>query len=71
MTNGFGPTIENAKKQQAYIDSLKQQFGEMTPVDQSLREKSVNIATDVMIGRLLKVYLAIIMQTKSQTASVF
>jgi polyhydroxyalkanoate synthesis regulator phasin len=51
MTNGFGPTIENAKKQQAYIDSLKQQFGEMTPVDQSLREKSVNIATDV-IGAL-------------------
>jgi hypothetical protein len=45
------PTIENAKKQQAYIDSLKQQFGEMTPVDQSLREKSVNIATDV-IGAL-------------------
>ena len=51
MTNGFGPTIENAKKQQEYIDSLKQQFGEMTPVDQSLREKSVNIATDV-IGAL-------------------
>ena len=45
------PTIENAKKQQEYIDSLKQQFGEMTPVDQSLREKSVNIATDV-IGAL-------------------
>ena len=45
------PTIENAQKQQAYIDSLKQQFGEMTPVDQSLREKSVNIATDV-IGAL-------------------
>jgi hypothetical protein len=51
MTNGFGPTIENAKRQQEYIDSLKQQFGEMTPVDQSLREKSVNIATDV-IGAL-------------------
>ena len=51
MANGFGPTIENAKKQQEYIDSLKQQFGEMTPVDQSLREKSVNIATDV-IGAL-------------------
>ena len=51
MTNGFGPTIENAKKQQAYIDSLKQQFGEMTPVDESLREKSVNIATNV-IGAL-------------------
>ena len=45
------PTIENAKKQQEYIDSLKQQFGEMTPVDESLREKSVNIATNV-IGAL-------------------
>ena len=51
MANGFGPTIENAKRQQEYIDSLQQQFGEMTPVDQSLREKSVNIATDV-IGAL-------------------
>jgi hypothetical protein len=45
------PTIENAKKQQEYIDSLKQQFGEMTPVDKSLREKSVDVATDV-IGAL-------------------
>ena len=45
------PTIENAKKQQEYIDSLKQQFGEMTPVDKSLREKSVDVATNV-IGAL-------------------
>ena len=51
MTNGFGPTIENAIKQQAYIDSLQQQFGTLKPVDESLREKSVNIATDV-IGAL-------------------
>ena len=51
MTNGFGPTIENAKKQQAYIDSLKQQSGELLPYNPSLREKSVNIATNV-IGAL-------------------
>jgi len=51
MTNRFGPTIENAKKQQAYIESLKQQYGEMTPVKKSLREKSVDYLTPV-IGAL-------------------
>ena len=45
------PTIENAQKQQAYIDSLKQQFGEMTPVEKSLRERSVDALTPV-IGAL-------------------
>ena len=45
------PTIENAKKQQEYIDSLQQQFGTLEPVDKSLREKSVDVATDV-IGAL-------------------
>ena len=45
------PTIENAKKQQEYIDSLQQQFGTLEPVDKSLREKSVDVATNV-IGAL-------------------
>tara|TARA_R100000808_G_C2125533_1_gene135861 strand:+ start:86 stop:1003 length:918 start_codon:yes stop_codon:yes gene_type:complete len=45
------PTIENAIKQQEYIDSLKQQFGEMTPVEKSLRERSVDALTPV-IGAL-------------------
>ena len=45
------PTIENAKKQQDYIDSLQQQFGTLEPVDKSLREKSVDVATNV-IGAL-------------------
>lgn len=45
------PTIENAKKQQEYIDSLQKQFGTLEPVDKSLREKSVDVATDV-IGAL-------------------
>lgn len=43
-----GPTIENAQKRKEYIDSLKQQFGEMTPVEKSLREKSVDVATNVL-----------------------
>ena len=51
MTNGFGPTIENAKKRQEYINSLQQQFGELLPVEKTLREKSVDAATDV-IGAL-------------------
>jgi hypothetical protein len=45
------PTIENAKKQQDYIDSLQKQFGTLEPVDKSLREKSVDVATNV-IGAL-------------------
>ena len=45
------PTIENAKKQKEYIDSLQQQFGTLEPVDKSLREKSVDVATNV-IGAL-------------------
>ena len=35
------PTIENAIKQQEYIDSLQQQFGALEPYEESLREKTV------------------------------
>ena len=46
------PTIENAIKQQEYIDSLKQQFGEMTPVEKSLREKLREDRARIQFGKI-------------------
>ena len=46
-----GPTIERAKRQQAYIDSLQNQFGTLEPYKESLREKTVGALMNLGMPR--------------------
>ena len=46
-----GPTIERAKNQQEYIDSLQQQFGVLEPYEESLREKTVGALMNLGMPR--------------------